>query len=279
MKIGCNTVDFRKHPFEKALQWIAEAGYEYVEVEANLSWCDHADPYRDDPVRFKEKITSFGFKGISGLGSHRELISDDRGARDLEHAIPWSKAAGIPVVLTGEGRLPEGVSEEEALRVLKGRLERLAAVAEKNEIYLALEPHGSISLKPGGLSKILSLVTSSWLGVNFDTANPYRGTYVGTTHEGFEWKLAEKAQANEVLVLTPVAPLVKHVHIKDVIGKEAVTLGKGKVNLKECLRILKKSGFEGVLSYETEGNQTEEEAKKMIAESRAFMIEALRELG
>jgi len=35
----------------------------------------------------------------------------------------------------------------------------------------------------------------------------------------------------------------------------------------ECLRILKKNGFEGVLSYETEGNQTEEEAKRMIAEA------------
>jgi sugar phosphate isomerase/epimerase len=279
MKIGCNTVDFRKHPLEKALQWIAEAGYEYVEVEANMSWCDHADPYRDDPIQFKEKIASLGFKGISGLGSHRELITDDQGAKDLEHALPWAKAAGIPVVLTGEGRLPEGMSEEEALKILRGRLERLTAVAEKNQVYLAMEPHGSISLKPGGLPKILSLVNSPWLGVNFDTANPYRGTYVGTTRKGFEWKLAEKPQANEVVVLTPVAHLVKHVHIKDVVGKEAVALGKGEVNLMECLKIMKKAGFDGVLSYETEGNQAEEEAKRMIAESRTYMMNALKQLG
>ena len=279
MKIGCNTVDFRKHPLEKALQWIAEAGYEYVEVEANMSWCDHADPYRDDPIEFKKKIASFGFKGISGLGSHRELITDEQGAKDLEHALPWAKAAGIPIVLTGEGRLPEGMSEDEALKILGGRLERLTAVAEKNQVYLAMEPHGTISLKPGGLPKILSLVNSPWLGVNFDTANPHRGTYVGTTRKGFEWKLAEKSQANEVVVLSPVAHLVKHVHIKDVIGKEAVALGKGEVNLMECLRILKENGFEGVLSYETEGNQPEEETKKMIAESRKFMIDALKKLG
>lgn len=278
MKIGCSTVAFRKYPFEKGLQWVAEAGYEYVEVEANLSWCDHADPYRDDPVKFKERVASYGFKAVSGLGSHRELITDDQGAKDIVHAISWAKAAGVPIVLTGEGRLPEGMSEEEALKILKGRLERLIEVAEENQIYLAIEPHGSISLRPGGLAKILSLVKSPWLGVNFDTANPYRGTYVGTTHEGFEWKLAEKPQTNEVIVLTPVAHLVKHVHIKDVVGKEAVTLGKGKVNLMECLRILKKNGFEGVLSYETEGNQTEEEGKRMIAESRQFMIDALKKI-
>lgn len=278
MKIGCNTVDFRKYPFEKALDWIAKAGYEYVEIEANLTWCDHADPYRDDPVQFKDKIARFGFKGISGLGNHRELISDEQGAKDIEHAIPWARAAGIPVVLTGEGRLLEGMGEDEALRILKGRLEKLVEVAQKNQVYLAMEPHGSISLKPGGLPKILALVKSPWIGVNFDTANPHRGTYVGTTRKGFEWKLSEKSQANEVAVLSPVARLVQHVHIKDVIGKEAVALGKGEVNLKECLRILKANGYEGVLSYETEGNQTEEESQKMIAESRTFMIETLKEI-
>jgi sugar phosphate isomerase/epimerase len=278
MKIGCNTVDFRKHPFEKALRWIADAGYEYVEVEANLSWCDHADPYRDDPIKFREKVAGFGFKGISGLGSHRELITDEQGVKDLEYAIPWCKAAAIPVVLTGEGRLPEGMTEEEALKILKGRLQRLVTVAEKNQVYLAMEPHGSISLKPGGLPKILSQVQSSWLGVNFDTANPHRGTYVGTTRAGFEWKLSEKSLSNEIAVLEPVAHLVRHVHIKDVVGKEAMALGKGEVNLKECLRILKQKGFTGVLSYETEGNQSEEETKRMIAESRKFMIDALKEL-
>ena len=278
MKIGCNTVDFRKYPLEKALEWIAKAGYEYVEMEANLSWCDHANPYRDDPVKFKEKVARFGFKGISGLGNHRELISDEQGIKDIEQAIPWAKAAGILVVLTGEGRLPEEMKEEEALKILKGRLERLVKVAEKNQVYLAMEPHGSISLKPGGLPKILSLVQSPWIGVNFDTANPHRGTYVGTTRKGFEWKLAEKSQANEVSVLAPVAHLVRHVHIKDVVGKEAVALGKGEVNLKECLRILKKNSYDGVLSYETEGNQTAEEAQQMIVESRRFMIETLKEI-
>jgi sugar phosphate isomerase/epimerase len=101
---------------------------------------------------------------------------------------------------------------------------------------------------------------------------------VGTTRKGFEWKLAEKSQANEIIVLEPVAHLVKHVHIKDVVGKEAVTLGKGEVNLKECLSILKKKGFDWVLSYETEGNQTAEETQKMIAESRTFMVETLKEI-
>jgi len=46
------------------------------------------------------------------------------------------------------------------------------------------------------------------------------------------------------------------------IGRKAVTLGKGEVNIKECLRLLKQSGYEGVLSFETEGEDSFEENKK-----------------
>ncbi|MFQ5867522.1 MAG: sugar phosphate isomerase/epimerase family protein [bacterium] len=277
MKIGCNTVDFRKYPLEAALERIANAGYEYVEVEGNLSWCPHADPYKDDPIRFKEKINNFGFKGVSAIGTHRELITDKRAVKDIHQAIVWAKAAEIPVVLTGEGRLPEGMTEEEGLEVLQPRLEKLIEKAEVENIYLAIETHGSISLSPGGLPKILSLVSSKWMGVNFDTANPHRGDYVGTTREGYAWKLDGAKKGDEVATLIPVAHYVKHVHIKDVVGRRAVTLGQGEVNLKECLRILKQNNYEGVLSYETEGQDPLEVSQRMIENSRRYLIQLLEE--
>ena len=68
MKIGCNTVAFRNFSLDFALEKIVSAGYEWVEVEANMSWCPHANPWQDDPVKFKEKIASYGFKGVSGIG-------------------------------------------------------------------------------------------------------------------------------------------------------------------------------------------------------------------
>ena len=134
-----------------------------------------------------------------------------------------------------------------------------------------MEPHGSISLSPGGLEKILSLYPSEWLGVNFDTANPRRGDYVGTNREGFQWKLDESKRGDEILILRPIADRVVHVHIKDVIGRSAVTLGKGEVRLIECLQILNQSGYEGVLSYETEGWEDTEESSQMIKDSKLFI--------
>jgi len=271
MKIGCNTVAFRRESLDFALDKIASAGYEYVEIEANLMWCPHADPWRDDPLEFKQKINNFGFKGVSGIGSHRELITSNQGVKDIARALEWCHEADIPVVLTGEGRLPADMSTSEALGILKGRLEELAVIAEKNRVYLALEDHGSISLTPEGLPQILALVQSDWIGVNFDTANIHRGDYVGTDREKYEWKLGGTASYSETELLRKVVDKVRHTHIKDVVGRDAVILGKGEVDIWGCLQILKEGGYKGVLSYETEGMQSTEESVAMIVASKIYM--------
>lgn len=278
MEIGCNTIAFRKYELDFALEKIAAAGYEYVEVEANLAWCSHVDPWKDDPIAFKDKIKNFGFKGVSAIGSHRELITSEQGVKDIEKALMWAREADVPVILTGEGRQPEDMSQETALQILKGRLEKLTKVAEENQVYLAMEDHGSISLTPNGLPKIIDLVKSDWLVVNFDTANIHRGDYVGTNREGFEWKLGAARSYSETELLKKVAHRVKHLHIKDVIGRDAVILGKGEIDLIGCLKILQEAGFTGVLSYETEGWEEAEEAVDMIKQSREFLIHALNEL-
>ncbi len=276
MEIGCNTVAFRKYPLDYALERITSAGYRYVEVEANLSWCPHADPWQDDPLKFKEKVQSYGFAGVSAIGSHRELITSEEGVRDIAQSLEWCRAAGVPVVLTGEGRKPAEMSNAETLSILKDRLAHLAEVAEKNRVYLAIEDHGSLSLTPDGLPQILALVQSKWIGVNFDTANIHRGDYVGTDRGGYEWKLGATTSYSETELLSKVVKRVKHTHIKDVIGRDAVTLGKGEIDLLGCLAILKQGGYQGVLSYETEGMQSPEESQEMITISRQFMVDALK---
>jgi len=278
MKIGCNTVNFRREKLDFALEKIAAAGCEYVEVEANLKWCSHVNPWHDDPEKFKDKIRSFGFKGVSALGSHRELITSRQAVKDIKRAIEWSNEAEIPVVLTGEGRLPQDMSVKEALDILKERYQEILEVAERYKVYLAIEDHGSISLKPDGLPKLLKLVKSDWLAVNFDTANIHRGDYVGTDSEKYEWKLGAQTSYSEVDLLRRVVNKVKHVHIKDVVGRNAVTLGKGEIDILECLKILKRADYNGVLSYETEGFEEPEISFQMAIDSRKFLINALKNM-
>jgi sugar phosphate isomerase/epimerase len=273
MRIGCNTVAFRTEPLDTALARIAEAGYEWVEIEGNLKWCPHADPWQEDPIQFADKVRSHGFKGIAALGNHRELITQEQGAKDIARGLEWCREAGIPLVLTGEGRLGPGMTVDEGLAILRDRLSYLAEIAEKNEVYLALEDHGGISLGSlDGLPQIVDLVDSDWLVVNFDTANIHRGDYVGTDREKWEWKLGEATSFSETKLLARLVDRVKHVHFKDVVGRNAVIAGQGEIDLAGCLRLLKQAGFDGVLSYETEGFEEAEEAQKMITLSRQYML-------
>ena len=78
--------------------------------------------------------------------------------------------------------------------------------------------------------------------------------------------------------MRPIAHRVVHVHIKDVVGRSAVTLGKGEVRLLECLKILKQAGYDGVLSFEREGWEDDGETRQMIRESKRFMEDALQDL-
>jgi len=55
-----------------------------------------------------------------------------------------------------------------------------------------------------------------------------------------------------------------------------VVLGEGEVDILGCLNILKDAGYQGVLSYETEGMQDPEESQTMIVASRAYLEEALQ---
>lgn len=275
MKIGCNTVAYRNSSLDYALREISDAGYEFVEVEANLLWCPHVDPWKDDPYDFMKKVKSYGFKGVSAIGSHRELITSAEGVEDIRQALKWAKEAGVPCILTGEGRKPAEMPTEEAISILADRYADLGEVAEACQVYLALEDHGTISLTPDGLPKLLEIAKNEWIGVNFDTANIHRGDYVGTDRGKYEWKLGGLTSYSETELLEKVAPRVKHTHIKDVIGRDAVTLGEGEIDLIGCLDILDKTGYQGVLSYETEGMQEPDESREMIMKSRSYLIEAL----
>ena len=223
MEIGCNTVAFRRFPLDFALEKIREGGFEYVEVEANPPYCMHVDPWKDDPVRFAEKVKGHGFAGISAIGNHRELITSETGVEDNSHTLEWAKAAGIPAVITGDGTVPEGMSIEDALKVLKDRFGYLSEIAAKNGTLLLIEEHGTISLRPDGLPLLLEQTRNEWFGVNFDTANIRRGDYIGAGGNGFEWKIKTRTEFNEVLLLEKVADRVFHVHAKDVVERNAVT--------------------------------------------------------
>ena len=271
-KIGCGTVIFRQHPLRVALERIRRAGYDYFETQATGPWCPHVDPVKDDPQAFRRLVGEMGFKGVTGLWSaNGAILGDPKSVEGISQTMRWAKEAGIPVVHAGDGAKPADMSDEDAMKLLGERLAKILEVAEKCQVYLGIEPHGSFSLTSDGLNKIMGLSPSKWLGINYDTANVHRATYVETAAGSYSWKLFGKRQ-DEVATLKTIVDRVVHVHVKDIVGTSCVALGKGEVNIAGCLAVLREHGYRGALSLETEGDLGIEENQQLIEVSRKYLM-------
>ena len=94
IRYGCCAVVFRDHSLEKAFEWIAEGGFKNVEIEANLSWCNHVDIHKDNPLAIKKMAANFGLT-ITALDCHRELVAPWEvkydPVHDIQTAIQWAK--------------------------------------------------------------------------------------------------------------------------------------------------------------------------------------------
>ncbi len=201
---------------------------------------------------------------------HGAIIPDPLSVEYVTRCIEWASAAGIPVVNMGDGVKPEDMSEDHAWGVLTERLLQIVEAAKTHHVYAAIEPHGTFSLTPDGLRRIMSISDEPWLGINYDTANIHRATYVETRDGAYDWKPVGEKQ-DEVETLHRVVDRVVHVHLKDVVGAKCVALGDGEVDNAGCIRVLQDAGYDGALSLETEGEFDADEGQNLIEKSREWL--------
>ncbi len=278
MKIACGTVTFRQYSLKEALQRIKIGGYEYIEPQATPPFCPHIDVDHDDPLAFRELLKTMGFKGATALWStYGALLVEDRCVEYAKKCLQWAAAAGLPGINLGDGFKQQGMTDEDALKRIQDRLGEILEIAEQCRIYVALEPHGTFSMNADGLLKLMSLSTSRWLGINYDTANVHRASWVESNGDHYLWK-STGSKNDEKAVLQAVAHRVVHVHLKDLKGEDCVALGQGEVDVKGCLEVLRDAGYRGPLSLETEGDFSIDDGEKLIRESRDYLLKTLKEI-
>jgi sugar phosphate isomerase/epimerase len=174
------------------------------------------------------------------------------GVQYILNTIRWAKLAGCPRVDTTDDRnKPEGLTEREALDMMRRIYQQVVRVAEDYEIVINIEPHGYFTTKPDFMAEMLSFCDSPYLRMNMDTGN----TFI--------------AGQDPVAFLERFCGKVSHVHVKDVseslaaaargeltgIAVSHAALGDGvnADNIRRCVKILAQAGYEGVLSIECEG--------------------------
>ena len=219
-KIGLGiNMEFVRHE-DKSFEWgvekAAALGYEYVEPMVHwgrelLSEAGyfHSVSMLDDPLRVKRACEKAGIK-LSGLSAHTPLTKPEIGVEYLKQAIRFAAECGAPVVNTDEGPKQPWTTVEEDFTLMKYTLTEAAKVAEPRGILIGIEPHQQYSKTPDGLDRIVGLVPSKAIGINFDTGNSYIAG-----QDPLEW-------------LKHVLPRLVHLHAKDISVKQSET-ERGKV--------------------------------------------------
>ena len=284
MKIGFHTDAFNTayFSFEACLQWAQRNNVRYIECGLidGVSWI-HGLGYQphvalyEDPLLLRQKMDGYGVR-FSQVDAAYPLSGKDgplRGVPYVLKAIQWAHLIGCPCVDTTDGmQQPEGLTDTEAMEIMKRSYGQIIEVAEAHEMIVNIEPHGYFTTKPDMMEKMLDFCDSPYLRMNMDTGNTF---IAGQEPAAFLNRFIDR---------------VAHVHVKDVseslaaaargeqtgIAVSHCSLGQGvnAQNIRSCLEILRDSGYDGVLSMECEG-----QGGPMIEQSLQWMHETLAELN
>lgn len=284
MKIGFHTDAFNSSyfSFEACLQWAQRNNVHYIECGLidGVSWI-HGLGYQphialyEDPLLLRRKMENYGVQ-FSQVDAAYPLSGRDgplRGVPYVLKSIQWANLIGCPCVDTTDGmQKPEGLTDSEAMEMMKRSYEQIIEVAEAHKIVVNIEPHGYFTTKPKMMEKMLNFCDSPYLRMNMDTGN----TFI--------------AGQEPLEFLKRFIDRLNHMHIKDVseslaasvqgeqtgIAVSQCSLGDGvnAGNIRRCLELLRDHGYSGVLSMECEGR-----GGPMIEQSLKWMRDTLKELN
>lgn len=253
IQIGVNMEFVRSEDksFEAGVASAARLGYRFVEPMVHdgrelLSEAGyfHSFSMDNDPLEMNEILERNGVRA-SGLSAHCPLMRPEISVPYLEKAIRFAAAIGAVAVNTDEGIRPQWLDDDECFQIMRYTLKKVLQVAERHGVYVAIEPHQSITKTTEGLLRVATLVNSPMLKVNYDTGNAYLSGC--DPYEG----------------IRAVADRLVHVHAKDISLNQAAeekgkvtgtpvgcACGDGVIDWRRVVSILQEHGYSGVLSVE-----------------------------
>lgn len=203
--------------FEDGVRIAAEIGYRYIEPMVHTGWellsevgYFHSFSMEEDPLLMQEICNRYGVR-VSSFSGHSPLMKPEASVSRLTRAISYAGILKAPFVNTDEMLKPDWIDDEFAHQVMRYTLTKAEMVASRHQVFICIEPHGVYTRTAEGLLRIVNLVQSPWIGVNWDTGNSYLAG-VEDPYDG----------------LLQVRDFVYHIHAKD-ISMEQGEAERGKV--------------------------------------------------
>jgi sugar phosphate isomerase/epimerase len=254
--------------FEDGVRIASELGYHWIEPMVHTGWellsevhYFHSFSMEEDPLLMREICDRYGV-GVSSISGHSPLMKPEAAVPRLTRAIVLADAVGTRFVNTDEMVKPDWMDDAHAHEVMRYTLQKAALVAARHGVFVCIEPHGIYTKTSEGLLRIVELVPSPWIQVNWDTGNAY---------------LAGVEDPYEALVR--VSDRVFHVHAKEISfehgererGKVTGTpvgcaCGDGVVDWERVLHILDPLDRELTLSVECGTIDEAERSRSFLAD-------------
>lgn len=237
------------------------AGIGFEGVDLGYFWQDKEKEFKELPRYLEDNgialsgyIVGNNFGAVVGTGREQEEIDKVRLAIDETRALGADKLR----VFAG-GR--EGLAWEEGSKMVLDCFVKCTEYAEKNEVRLALEDHHGLAGNSKEVLFYIKKIDSPFFGATVDIGN-------------FLFAGEEPAAG-----VKNTAPYALMVHVKDFrrdgANLQAAVVGEGVVDIKECFKIIKESGYEGYLALEYEAK---EECRTGIKKSFIHMEKCLGEI-
>jgi sugar phosphate isomerase/epimerase len=252
--------------FGDGVKIAAALGYKYIEPMVHTGWellsevnYFHSFSMEEDPLLMKEICDAEDIK-VGSLSAHSPLMKPEAAIPRLTRAIILADTLGAKYVNTDEMIKPDWMTDEEAHQVMYYTLRKVEMVAKRHQVYVCIEPHGLYTKSSAGLLRIVNLVQSPWIKINWDTGNSYLAG-VEDPYKGLE----------------KVKDFVYHVHAKDISIAQSETergkvtgtpvgcaCGQGVVDWDKILDILDPLGREIILSVECGTIKQAEDSLKFL---------------
>ncbi len=262
--------------FEQGVKIAAELGYKYIEPMVHTGWellsevdFYHSFSMEEGPLLMKEICDKYGLK-VASISGHSPLMKPEAAVPRLTRAQVFADACGARFVNSDEMVKPDWMDDETAHQMMKYTLTKAAMVAERHDTYICIEPHGIYTSTADGLLKIMNLIDSPRIKINWDTGN----FFLAGDEDPYE-------------ALDKVKEHVYHMHAKDISFDQAkaernnknikgtpvgCACGDGAVDYARVKEILKHVDREIYLSVEC---GTIEQAKRSLVHLKEVFADSL----
>jgi len=265
------------------LRRAAGLGFEVVQ----LWYRDMVSESRGNPADTVSLLKDLGLE-LKSLAAYTDVLDPKREWEEifgeLREAIDFASSAGVRCVVTESGGEPGGL---ELWGELIRRFSQLVSHAVSRDVILLVENGPGVLVNDIELmSRLMSDLDSSHLGINFDPANlvlvpddviravQVLGAHIRDTHakDAILIKEGSRRQVPEEHVFR-MPEGEEFIHLPKDVRWVLPPVGEGDVPFENYVAALKGVGFEGDLISEVQGGGNREEA---VVQSREYLTRLLQ---